>query len=231
MKVLAVGDIHTKMWIIDLVESVIQNYDAVVFVGDYADDFNTPPIRSIETWKRLFEFQKKHGAHKIHLVKGNHDFIYVNKTRTLQTGYSHMTQTMIDAPENRKLKNWLKNIPEIQEIDGVTYSHAGVTNAWLKSEVDDPVDDFWRDISPIWVRPQYKNDYKRVPQVFGHTPSETCWEVEPNIWCIDTFSTYSDNTPYGDGSVLEVINGHTFNKIKINANNSNTPDLKNGVLG
>lgn len=221
MKILAVGDIHTKTWIIDLVESVIENYDAVVFCGDYADDFNTPAIRSLETWKRLMAFQKKYGEYRVHLVKGNHDFIYVNRTPTLQSGYDYLTQTLIDAPENGRLKNWLKNIPEIQEVDGVTYSHAGITNEWLANDMrDDIVKDFWRDISPMWIRPRYKNDYKQMPQVFGHTPSETCWEVEPNIWCIDTFSTYSDNTPFGDGTMLEVINGQTFQKIKINEDQS-----------
>lgn len=224
MKVLAVGDIHTKMWIIDLVESVIEDYDAVVFCGDYADDFNTPGIRSIETWKKLMGLQEKYG--NVHLVKGNHDFIYVHRTPTLQSGYDYLTQTLIDAPENGRLRAWLRDLPEIQVIDGVTYSHAGITNDWDKNDIQgDIVKDFWRDNSPIWVRPQYKNDYKNIPQVFGHTPSPTCWEVEPNIWCIDTFSTYSDGTPFGDGTMLEVING-TFQKIKINANNRDTPGIE-----
>jgi predicted phosphodiesterase len=228
MKILAIGDIHTKTWIIDLVESVIENYDAVVFVGDYADDFNTPAVRSLETWKKLMAFQNKYGD-RVHLLKGNHDFLYVNKTPTLQSGYDYLTQTLIDAPENKKLKNWLKNLPEIEKVDGVTYSHAGITNGWLRSEEEDVVKSFWRDNSPIWIRPKYKNDYKKTPQVFGHTPSETCWEVETNIWCIDTFSTYTDNTPYGDGSMLEVLNGQKFQKIKINADHRNSSSIEDKI--
>lgn len=37
-RVLAIGDIHTKTWIVDKVSKVIDDYDKVVFCGDYADD-------------------------------------------------------------------------------------------------------------------------------------------------------------------------------------------------
>ena len=41
MKVLAVGDIHTKKWIVDKVDEIADNYDKVVLIGDYADEWTT----------------------------------------------------------------------------------------------------------------------------------------------------------------------------------------------
>ena len=205
MKILAIGDVHTKTHIIDKVWEVIDNYNAVVFVGDYADDWNSTPVDSIETWRKLKDFQEAH-PDKVKLVIGNHDYIYVNRTNSISSGYNIMTQTLLNSPENKQLKEWISNLPLSLELDGVLYSHAGLVDEW------DEKYGYWNDASPIWVRPDSLLTYKDVPQVFGHTPSRTCHRITGNIWCIDTFSTYHDTTPIGDGTVLEVTDGKQFNK-------------------
>jgi len=200
MKILAVGDIHTKDWIVDEVEKLVGKYDRVVFVGDYADDFGNDGLESLGTWSKLYRLEQAH-PDKVKLVLGNHDFIYVNKTPSLQTGYNAITQLAINSPANKYLRDWLLSLPITLEEGGVTFSHAGVAKGW---DGTNEMSDLWQDHSPIWVRPSF-GEYLQMPQVFGHTPSETCWEVHPEIWCIDTFSTYSDGTPIGDHSVLEII--------------------------
>ena len=217
MKTLAVGDIHTKTWIIDRVEKLIDKYDAIVFCGDYADDWHKDALDSIETWNRLYLLHQAH-PDKVKLVLGNHDFIYVRKTPSLQRGYNTITQLAINSPANNYLRQWLLGLPITLEVDGVTFSHAGIAKGWDGTQ---EMSDLWQDQSPIWARPQY-SEYLQVPQVFGHTPQRTCTELHPNIWAIDTFSTYSDGTPIGDHTVLEIKNGKTFKKIKLNENTNNT---------
>lgn len=209
MRVLAVGDIHTKQWIIDRVEKLLPDYDRVIFVGDYADDWGKDGLESIDTWHKLYMLQEAY-PDKVKFVLGNHDFIYVNKTPSLQSGYNAVTQLSINSPAYGYLKNWLLGLPITLVEDGVTFSHAGVAKGW---EGTTEMSDLWQDFSPIWVRPSWAQ-YDQIPQVFGHTPSETCWEVHPNIWCIDTFSTYSDGKPIGDQTVLEIIDGKKFKVIK-----------------
>lgn len=221
-KILAVGDIHTKQWIVDAVEKVVDKYDSVVFVGDYADDFGKDGLESINTWKKLYMLQQNHPHVK--LVLGNHDFIYVNDTPTKQSGYNAVTQLAINSPANKYLKEWLMGLPIIHEEDGITFSHAGIAEGW---EGTKEMRDLWQDYSPIWVRPDW-GKYVNIPQVFGHTPSATCWEVAKNIWCIDTFSTYSDGTPIGDHTVLEIKNGK-FKKIKLNENTNNSSSKQDSV--
>jgi hypothetical protein len=216
LKTLAVGDIHTKLWIIDEVEKLIPKYDAVVFCGDYADDWGKEAPDSLATWEKLWRLQQDY-PDKVKLVLGNHDFIYVNRTPSLQSGYNSITQLAINASPNKYLKDWLLSLPIILEIDGVTFSHAGIAEGW-NGEQD--VNSLWTDTSPIWVRPGMAR-YADIPQVFGHTPSETCWQVHKNIWCIDTFSTYSDGSPIGDETFLSITNGKTFRKIKTKRPNSN----------
>ncbi len=208
-KILAVGDIHTKIWIIDRVAEIINDYDKIIFCGDYADDFSASPQDTINTWKALKYLQTENQG-KVELVVGNHDYIYVHDTPSLQTGYDPMTHVLVDAPENKNLKAWLAGLPVIVEIDGVSYSHAGIANEWFGAE---DVVGLWNDTSPLWARPNDSITYKNMLQVFGHTPSETCCEVKNGVWCIDTFSTMPDGTPIGDGSVLQIIDGKEFSKL------------------
>jgi predicted MPP superfamily phosphohydrolase len=208
-KVLAIGDIHTKNWIIEKVSRIINDYDKVIFCGDYADDFSASPQDTINTWESLRGLQIKH-KNKVGLVLGNHDYIYVYDTSSTQTGYSPITHTLINTPENKNLKEWLASLPIIIEIDGVAYSHAGITQEWSGAE---DVSGLWNDTSPIWARPGSSTTYKITPQVFGHTPTETSREIKDRLWCIDTFSTYPDGRPFGDGSVLKIIDGKKFTKL------------------
>lgn len=208
-KVLAVGDVHTKIWIIEKVTKIINDYDKVIFCGDYADDFSASPQDTINTWAVLKDLQTKNQG-KVELVMGNHDYIYVNHTPSLQSGYNSLTHVLIDAPENKNLKTWLAGLSVTIEIDGVIYSHAGIANEWSGAE---DVIGLWNDTSPLWARPSGSITYKNIPQVFGHTPSETCYEVRQGVWCIDTFSTMSDGTPIGDESVLQIIDGKEFSKL------------------
>lgn len=219
MRVLAVGDIHTKIWIIKAVEEIIDDYDAIVFVGDYADDWNATPQMAINTWAHLRDLQQRY-PEKVRLVLGNHDYIYVNYTKTGQSGYNKFTQTLIDMPESRGLRNWLKDLPIVVDLDGVKYSHAGITETFNEEYT---AEHLWEDNSPLWARP-YSSAYRYldITQVFGHTPSGTCWEVSPGIWCIDTFSTYPDGMPIGDHTVLEIENGNKFTKRKIKNGDDNS---------
>jgi hypothetical protein len=221
LKILCVGDLHCKIWIIDEVEQLVDKYDAVVFCGDYADDWGADGLESIDTWHKLYMLAEKHPG-KVKPVLGNHDFIYVNKTPSLQSGYNSVTQLAINSPANRYLKEWLLSLPITLEVDGITFSHAGIAEGW---DGTTEMSDLWQDHSPLWVRPSW-GSYLQAPQVFGHTPQKTCTELYPKIWAIDTFSTDSDGKPLGDNTVLEIItnkNGKkSYKKIKLHENSNNT---------
>lgn len=207
MKVLAVGDIHQKSWILDKVERILDGYDHAVFVGDYADDFGAPPQDRISIWREVRDFESRHSP-KVKLVIGNHDYVYLHRQHAFRyAGWDPVTQTLLNT--ELELKSWLNEMPWVHDIDGVLYSHAGITESWN-----------WQDpLSPdgvMWVRPSDGYVYQSK-QVFGHTPSKTCWEVQKDVWCIDTFSTYSDGSRFGDHTVLEIINGNEFNIISLDS--------------
>lgn len=67
------------------------------------------------------------------------------------------------------------------------------------------VNEMWRDISPIWFRPQnnplrlYRD--KEFLQVVGHTPVQDIYRLNNLISC-DVFSTYSNYKPIGSQKFL-----------------------------
>lgn len=213
MKILAVGDVHTKQWMIYEIAELVDLYDKIVFVGDYVDNWNTSPAKSIDTWKTLHMFMQPH-PDKVHAVIGNHDYAYIHpEIAGRSSGWNPVTFALLNSPENKYLKDWLLTLPVTLKLDGVTFSHAGVTEQWNGKE---DIPSLWNDLSPIWARPPKFGGaarYKNIKQVFGHNPSETIWEVQPNVWCVDTFSTKSNGDEIGDRSLLEIIDGVTFNII------------------
>ncbi len=233
MKTLAVGDIHTKSWILYEVAEIIDLFDHVVFCGDYADNWNTPPTQSMATWRILKEMVES-DPKKIHAVIGNHDYAYIHpEIAGRSSGWSPVTFTLLNAPDNKALKNFLLSLPAVFELDGVTFSHAGVTEQW---NGDESVYGLWQDNSPIWARPREFGGnitYKNIPQVIGHNSSPKIWNPQENIWCIDTFSENSDNTPHGDQTMLEIIDGKEFNVINIKdilyEDNNSSTSIENQV--
>ncbi len=232
-KVLAIGDIHTKQWIIYEVAEIMDLYDHVVFCGDYADNWNTPGTQSMATW-RLLKQMVESNPEKVHAVIGNHDYAYIHpEIAGHSSGWDPVTFTLLNTPENKPLRNFLLSLPAVFELEGVTYSHAGITNEWDK---DESVYGLWQDNSPIWARPPEMGGnitYKKIPQVIGHNTYPQITELAPNVWCIDVFSETPDNKPAGDQTMLEIIDGKEFNVINIkeilNENNNDTSSVEDEI--
>lgn len=226
MRVLSVGDIHTKVWFIDSVREIVDKYDHIVFCGDFADDWSCLPSDSIRSWSYIKQLVDDF-PNKVHAIIGNHDFAYIHREIAgRSSGWDPITYHNINLPENNTLKRWFLSLPITLELDNVVFSHAGITETWSGGS---GVFNLWCDDSPIWARPEMVQ-YKKITQVMGHTPQTTCSEIEPNIWLIDTFSTYRDGSPIGDFTVLEIIDGLKFNVLKLeeinNENNNNIASIK-----
>lgn len=206
MRVLAVGDIHQKKWIVDKVINVIDGYDKVVFVGDYLDNWDADPFDRVSMVGYLANIKNRYGD-KVVFIAGNHDICYVDKRYSGKYG-GHNARAQILFNIHVDEKKWIESLPHTHNIDGVTYSHAGITVGWNNST--EPIG----EDGHMWVRPD--DGYVYQPrQVFGHTPQKTCVEVQKDVWCIDTFSQYKDLTYIGDHTVLEVIDGREFNVVKV----------------
>jgi hypothetical protein len=182
MRTLVLGDIHGhSAW-----KSIVNNeeYDNVVFLGDYLDAFRLTPEVIADNLLDIIKFTEKMGD-KCRLCYGNHDHSYWHGRHLYMPLLEDMfRENMIDL---------------IYVQDDIIFSHAGVSDYWLKkvTMLDDVrevnfdsvlldsldwnmltgYDGYGNTISqsPIWIRPQslLKSKVDGYRQIVGHTNMRT----------------------------------------------------------
>ena len=193
-KLVVIGDIHGRaIW----KKIIADNPDAdkYIFLGDYFDSHEKQyhPTRQMYNFKDILKTQEELGEDRVILLLGNHDYHYFNN-REKYSGYNQATYFNVHEDLDNAYKEGKIKIIHIE--DDFLFSHAGVTEYWLK-EVSFPNDleslndpklfDFrtlewnaicgWDDYgdtksnSPIWVRPRslITNKIEGYKQVIGHT--------------------------------------------------------------
>lgn len=225
MKVLVIPDIHLKSWIFDRAEAILQKNiaDIAVCLMDIPDDWDmelqTEKYR--DTYDRAIAFAKSFTDTL--WCYGNHDVSYL--WGKLESGYSAYAEKTVIAKLN-ELENSIKDSSQIaivHRIDNVLFAHGGLTSEYVRSlnedlleeDIDEVIDVvnnaspkyLWRDDSPLWLRPQYKNinafRCEQYTQVVGHTPVEKIVEKNGFI-STDVFSTYHDGTQIGESAMIVI---------------------------
>jgi hypothetical protein len=246
MKILCVGDIHAKPQIVYAVAKLVKDYDRVIFLGDYADDWGADPDQSRIALEAVTELATLNPVNVV-LLRGNHDFSeYYGYTKReficsgFNIGTHNLCQRIYRDNWHRLYTAYIIHGNSEEVGNDWWISHAGITNGWYKQW-----DEYWDSLtfdgksntslldtevflnqvgsarggrslnpSPIWVD-YYEliaNPKTYVNQIVGHTPVKTvtCHEfkngdgIKNKIFFCDTFSTYTDGTPYGDGSCLSL---------------------------
>jgi hypothetical protein len=137
MKHLVIGDLHGK----DCWKQInSDDYDKVVFIGDYVDHWNLPDRIIAQNLLEIIELKKNH-PEKVELLLGNHDVQYLHYPHFLCSGFRpQMQQKLTDIFDtNRHLFNIA------YQRGAHLFSHAGVTNAWYAEFLELPVLEQIRD--------------------------------------------------------------------------------------
>lgn len=126
MNVLIIGDIHERLNIVEEIISLVNDYDKIIFIGDYCDSFNHNKSTLIKTLNLLIEFKKAY-KNKVVLLLGNHDVHYLFSPKYRATGFQKDSLFEIKhiLEDNQHLFDWFyfKN--------NYLFSHAGVTKGWI----------------------------------------------------------------------------------------------------
>lgn len=125
LKKVIIGDIHGLDTWKEIVER--EGLDVLyMFLGDYVDSFDVPVPDQVTNLLEIVQFKKEHPDNVV-LILGNHDFHYLN-TSSKYSGWSWNTCTEVNPifTENLELLEVVHREPE------ALYSHAGLTNDWLK---------------------------------------------------------------------------------------------------
>jgi hypothetical protein len=228
MNVIAIGDIHGKsVW------EKFKNlqFDKFIFIGDYFDSFDIPPDEQVRNFQNITDWAREDD--RVELLIGNHDFHYiVNDPLEQYSGF----QTKKAALYRHLLEDNKDLLKMAVEIDGVLYSHAGVTEVWanrfgikkaddinrlpLKAFYFEGRDPYGDDVtqSPIWVRPySLLTNYWHPKQVVGHTRVESLFPFgEPptkaEVLFIDVLDSEEVAFRILDGNIKKHEKIHGFNR-------------------
>ena len=237
MKVLVIPDVHLKTWVFDRAEDILKDgkADRAVCLMDLADDWNMGfQIGMYEAvYDRAIEFANTFPDTL--WCYGNHDVSY--PWGRLESGYSpYAERTVISKLE--KLRRSLRHESQIgimHRIDHVLFTHGGLSTEFVRwldrdlldAEIDDVIravnnaseDALWRDLSPLWLRPQFDGVEafrgSEYVQAVGHTPVEKILEKDGFI-STDVFSTTSTGYQIGESAMI-VIDSETkkYKKISV----------------
>lgn len=201
-KRLIFGDFHGHF---DSLNQIYQDEKpySVIHLGDYFDNFHGSVDSIKEAFTNLLTLRKEHLSNikngDFTLLLGNHDYHYLQYGLEQYSGYNKGYDLWAHEQLKELWDNHQLKLVEWDYTSKTLYSHAGVTNTWLKESRMDGVDfqylneinlfrlrftyagggDWYGDTpyaSPIWVRPnsllgdRYVDENGEVwTQIVGHT--------------------------------------------------------------
>lgn len=203
--ILIVPDVHGRtFW--QLAKEKINDVDKVIFLGDYLDpypDEHITPEEAIIQFKEIIQF-KKDNFDKVILLLGNHDCAYC---------YNFGSATRYDRINEKEIKQLFKENIELFKLwhlenNNCLFSHAGVTNYWLRislgcRNIEEFISKSDKELIPhLWDISPYRGGYKdkgsiiwsdvrefdkeeTFYQIFGHTQLRSDPFSADNFICLD----------------------------------------------
>lgn len=201
-KIIIIGDIHGRdIW--KQIINIENDWDKVIFIGDYLDSYDIPGMKQLENLMDIIEF-KKQNLDKVVLLLGNHDHQYQKFSQNeIYSGY----QAGIASQFQFKLDEY-KHLFKIAHQEGqYLFSHAGISEEWCNDSFENwNIEDIVKRVNelyhyqpfhfniqpgeshcgqetyqgPLWIRPKSlmaankKSELKkRFIQIVGHTSYKT----------------------------------------------------------
>lgn len=129
MKILAIWDIH---WLDTRRKAVDDNdCDVVVFIGDYFDTFHEISYSDqIANFEAIMDY-KLNSWKVVHVLIGNHDFHYINKSWEKYSWYQRWPAYII----KEAIMRYYNKLEICCQYGDVIFSHAGFTNMWVKNNM------------------------------------------------------------------------------------------------
>lgn len=190
MKLLVVPDIHGRTFWKDVIQYIeTDEYDKIIFLGDYLDPYQHEKISDINAFNNFIEILnlKKSNPEKIILLMGNHDLGYLDNNicecRKMYEFEDEIKSIFLDEKHNFDITYKVNSNDKI-----ILFSHAGFSRTFvniLKENFMD--DDEWACIDTLneWFHQDMNKHVKKVYQLLGfcgrerggYHPTGSCvWE-------------------------------------------------------
>ena len=210
MKVLVIPDVHLHDWMFQVADKIMEtyNYDWVVVLGDLVDShiYGADLVAYKKTMEAAASFAKKYKV-RITWLYGNHEVTYIDGLNCMCSGHNSNAIGIVNEGLKKIRDNLIYDIAVAERIDGVLFSHAGISDIYnvhcLETDKDcwrgwnkivDTINftkfkDLWSAQTPLWYRPNYiylPLNYGNCLQIAGHTPSKYPYFFH-NLILMDTF--------------------------------------------
>ncbi len=236
MPTLIVGDLHFKQHqILPQVSASIKDLgaDRVVFCGDLCDDWDATGELALSSLSLMTDWvqEARSTGTQVDVLLGNHDFAYIEgvpgagtirwlmgEVRGRLLALEPVIATTVDdilVTHAGVTRAWAQEwLPGCEGAHDMCLALAGLyadPTCWDALTSAGPARGGWQIPGPLWADASElaRDPVPGLRQIVGHTPRYTCTLVsaDPEIWCCDTFSLYSDKRPIGDDTMLAVENG------------------------
>lgn len=228
MKVLFVGDVHNHTYMFDDVERLNKeyNFDRIIFLGDYVDDWNTTNNESSKTLLKVIEL-KESNPNKYTFCLGNHELSYLGYPCS---GHQYDGDIVIEHLLKDDIN--LFDLYTTIKLGNLNYycSHAGFTANFIRDDLGDSWEEVLKNMNEnkldnlellshcnflrggshknssfLWAdKREHTYDFNTIMpyQIIGHSPVKYIdLDLTDQIF-IDTHSTYRSGEEYGDKSYL-----------------------------
>lgn len=200
MKVLVIPDVHLQDWMFQVADRIMETYkyDQVVVLGDLVDShiYGADLNAYKKTMEAAAQFAKKYRGRIVWLY-GNHEIAYIDDYYCLCSGHNPDATGIVTDGLKKIRDNLNSEIVVAARVDGILFSHAGISDTYHVEPWDDIIDrinntrysELWTPQSPLWYRPNYiflPLNYGNCLQIAGHTASKYPYFFH-NLVLVDTF--------------------------------------------
>jgi hypothetical protein len=204
-RTLIVGDLHTKVELLPLIEAAAKAAaaDAVVFMGDYLDEWECFDEENLQSFEVLLKWAQKQEA--LTLLLGNHDIAYLDDEPAISPSGHHHS---IEADVRSLIRQYKAEFKVATHVDGWLLTHAGLCATWagamglspdcgvldakhISSLLNDKLESRggreqlacvgrmrggWSEPGVLWADSHelMADPYPGINQIVGHTPIPTC---------------------------------------------------------
>lgn len=173
MKTIVLGDTHGRNIWKDIVNK--EEFDRIIFIGDYFDSFDIEADQQINNFLDICEY-KKNGGKEVIMLIGNHDHHYFKNignsgTSGYQKTFSILIEEVLEG--NKDL------LQMAYSMDELLFSHAGVGESWLEQCLEQIPN--LKDILPLDTAEKVANFTNNI------------WQYKPNYFIFNGRDSYGDN--------------------------------------
>lgn len=180
MKVLSIGDVHGNL---NWKNHDFDDFDKIIFVGDYTDHWTRPNVQILHNLKEIIEF-KKNAMDDVVLLWGNHDLHYLMPLSAMEYRCSGFRPEAYWDLHDLFVQNE-ELFQCAYQIKHYLWTHAGLSQKWFLQQLrphleDSVIVDMWEKIPMAEHLNSLFND--KVPEIFTIGKPRGGYEAGGPLW-------------------------------------------------